>query len=380
MIEVEGLTKYYDERLAIADVGFSVPRGQVLGFLGPNGAGKSTTMRILTGYLSASAGRASIAGFDVFSQSLEVRRRVGYLPETTPLYNEMRVDDYLGFLCRIRGVPPRRRRERIDFAIEACGLAARRRDVIGRLSKGLRQRVGLAQAVVHDPDVLILDEPTSGLDPGQTRETRELIVQLGRAHTVILSSHILSEVAATCERVVIINQGRLVADDAPADLGRRLSRGRSTQIELVATGDRDEILRAVEGVAGVETAVINPSQDGAWEVVVTGQNPKLQDELAKAVVGAGHGLRQLASRTLSLEDIFLELTAEDGGPKDTAEGAGAVSSHEEPDAQPVAASRAGRSAHGAEPLTAGGTEAPSAPSRRPRRPKPEPSAEEDLDG
>ena len=319
MIEVEGLTKYYDERLAIADVTFSVPRGQVLGLLGPNGAGKSTTMRILTGYLSASAGRASIAGFDVFSQSLEVRRRVGYLPESTstPLYNEMRVEDYLEYRCRLCGVAPRRRRERIDYVVEACGLLPRRRDIIGRLSKGLRQRVGLAQAVVHDPDVLILDEPTSGLDPAQTRETRELIVELGRAHTVILSSHVLPEVSATCERVVIINQGRVVADDAPANLGRRMSTGRASEVELIAVGDRDEILRAVESVAGVEAATVNPNEDGAWQVLVTGHNPRLQDDLARAVVGAGHGLRQLASRTLTLEDIFLELTTEE-----PAEGAG----------------------------------------------------------
>jgi ABC-2 type transport system ATP-binding protein len=283
----------------------------VLGFLGPNGAGKSTTMRILTGYLSASGGRASIAGFDVFSQSLEVRRRVGYLPESTPLYNDMRVEDFLAFLCRIRGVARSTRRQRIDYAIEVCGLGPRRRDVVGRLSKGLRQRVGLAQAVVHDPDVLILDEPTSGLDPAQTRETRDLIVELGRAHTVILSSHILPEVSATCERVVIINQGRLVADDAPTNLGRRLSSGRASEIELVAVGDRDEILKVVEKVRGVLSVTINPNEDGAWDVVVSGQNPRLQDELATAIVGAGHGLRQLASRTLSLEDIFLELTADE---------------------------------------------------------------------
>jgi len=311
VIEVEGLTKYYDERLAIADVTFTVPKGQVLGFLGPNGAGKSTTMRILTGYLSASGGRASIAGFDVFSESLEVRRGVGYLPESTPLYNDMRVDDFLAFLCRIRGVTRSRRRQRIDFAIEACGLAARRRDVIGRLSKGLRQRVGLAQAVVHDPAVLILDEPTSGLDPAQTRETRDLIVELGRAHTVVLSSHILPEVSATCERVVIINQGR-----------------------LVAVGDRDEILKAVEKVAGVASVTVNPSRDGAWNVVVSGQNPRLQDELASAIVGSGQGLRQLASRTLSLEDIFLELTADE-----SANEAAAQALVEESDPVPSARSR-----------------------------------------
>src|SRR5205807_10341927 len=183
-----------------------------------NGAGKSTTMRILTGYLSATSGTASVAGYDIFEHAREARRRIGYLPETTPLYTEMRVEDYLTLMCRLRAVPPRQRRARIDYAIEACGLRDRRRDIIGHLSRGLRQRVGLAQAVVHDPDVLILDEPTAGLDPAQTRETRDLIRELGRQHTVILSTHILPEVSATCERVVIINQGRLVADDSPANL------------------------------------------------------------------------------------------------------------------------------------------------------------------
>ncbi|HEX6348130.1 MAG TPA: ATP-binding cassette domain-containing protein [Candidatus Dormibacteraeota bacterium] len=311
MIEVEGLTKYYDERLAIADVTFSVPRGQVLGFLGPNGAGKSTTMRILAGYLSASAGKARIAGHDVFENPLEARRRIGYLPESTPLYSEMRVGDYLHLMCRLRGVHPRRRGERLDFAIEACGLQARRRDIVGRLSKGLRQRVGLAQALVHDPDVLILDEPTAGLDPAQTRETRKLIADLGRGHTVILSSHLLHEVSVTCERVVIINQGRLVADDVPANLGKKVSKDRASQVELKVVGDRDRILKVVEKVRGVDSATVNPAEDGAWEVLVTGRRKDLQDALAKALVRAGQGLRQLQSKELSLEDVYLELTDAD---------------------------------------------------------------------
>ena len=312
LIEVQGLTKYYDERAAIVDVTFSVPRGQVLGFLGPNGAGKSTTMRILTGYLAASGGRASIAGQDVFQQSLEVRRRVGYLPELTPLYNEMRVDGYLDLMCRLRGVPSGRRRDRIASAIESCGLTERRRDIIGRLSKGLRQRVGLAQAVVHDPDVLILDEPTSGLDPGQTRETRDLIAQLGRQHTVILSSHILPEVSATCERVVIINQGRLVADDTPSNLGRRLSADRAQQVEVTVTGGRSEVEKAVATVKGLDSVQVTSLDGGAEQLVlVTGKREDLQKALAKALVSADLGIRELHSRTLSLEDIYLELTTEE---------------------------------------------------------------------
>ncbi len=312
LIEVQGLTKYYDERAAIVDVTFSVPRGQVLGFLGPNGAGKSTTMRILTGFLAATEGRASIAGHDVFAQSLEARRLVGYLPELTPLYNEMRVQAYLEFMCRLRGVSRARRRGRIDYALEACGLTDRRRDIIGRLSKGLRQRVGLAQAVVHDPDVLILDEPTAGLDPAQTRETRALIADLGRQHTVILSSHILPEVSATCERVLIINQGRLVADDTPANLGRRLSAGRANQVEVTVTGSRKAIEKAIAKVKAAETVQITAIEGGTeHQVLVTGSSPDLQKDLAKAMVVADLGIRELGSRSLTLEDIYLELTTEE---------------------------------------------------------------------
>jgi ABC-2 type transport system ATP-binding protein len=311
LIEVNGLTKYYGDRAAVVDVTFSVPRGQVLGFLGPNGAGKSTTMRILTGYLSASGGTASIGGFDVFEQSLEVRRRVGYLPELAPLYGEMRVDGYLTLMCRLRGVPPSRRSERIGYAIEACGLADRRHEIIGRLSKGLRQRVALAQAVVHDPEVLILDEPTAGLDPAQTRETRALIGELGRQHTVILSSHILPEVSATCERVVIINQGRLVADDTPRNLSRRLSQGRAQQVEAVIRGSAGDIEQRLRLLPGVEQVQMSEPDDGERQLVVTGHAGDLEDTVAKTVIGAGLGLRELRSRALSLEDVFLELTMEE---------------------------------------------------------------------
>jgi ABC-2 type transport system ATP-binding protein len=310
VIEVQNLTKLYDERPAVTDISFSVPRGQVLGFLGPNGAGKSTTMRILCGYLGATEGRASIAGYDVFDHSLEVRRRVGYLPETTPLYNEMRVSNYLELMCRLRGVPPRRRSERIEYALRVCGLIERRRDVIGRLSRGLRQRVGLAQAVVHDPDVLVLDEPTSGLDPGQTRETRQLIAELGRQHTVILSSHILPEVSATCERVIIINQGRLVADDTPDNLSRRLSAGRSLEVELRVNGPAEEVEQRVRKVKGVQSVQVHSIGGSECQVLVSASKD-LREELARAVVGGKFGLRELRSRAMSLEDIFVQLTTEE---------------------------------------------------------------------
>jgi ABC-2 type transport system ATP-binding protein len=309
LIQVEGLTKYYGPRAAIVDVTFSVPRGQILGFLGPNGAGKSTTMRILTGYLGATSGTARIAGYDVFDNSLEVRRRVGYLPELNPLYAELRVEPYLDLMCRLRGVPPARRRERIDHTIEACGLVDRRRDVIARLSKGLRQRVGLAQAVVHDPDVLILDEPTAGLDPRQTRETRDLVKGLGRRHTVILSSHVLSEVQATCQRVVIIDEGRIVADDTPQDLSKRLGTGRTQQVEALVQGAEADIRECLEAVDGVTQVRLSDAGDGEWQVVVEGRGD-FEDAVARAVVGRGLKLRELRARTLSLEDVFLKLTKE----------------------------------------------------------------------
>ncbi len=311
LIEVQGLTRYYADRPAIQDLTFSVPRGQVLGFLGPNGAGKSTTMRILTGYLGPSAGTATVAGFDLVDHSLEARRHIGYLPETTPLYKEMRVAAFLDMLCRLRGVPAAKRRARVDASIEACGLTDRRHEVIGRLSRGLRQRVGLAQAIVHDPEVLILDEPTAGLDPAQTRETRELITRLGRDHTVVLSSHILPEVSATCDRVLIINHGRLVADDTPANLARSVAGAEGAEIEMVLQGDRGEIERRMRALPGVENVAISPAGEGDWRVVVKASKADMRDELARAAVEAGFGLRQLQARTLSLEDVFMHLTTEE---------------------------------------------------------------------
>jgi ABC-2 type transport system ATP-binding protein len=310
LIEVQDLTKFYGERAAVQDVTFSVPPGQVLGFLGPNGAGKSTTMRILTGYLGATSGKASIAGFDVLSQSMEVRRRIGYLPETAPLYNEMHVAGFLNLMCKLRGVAPSRRRSRVDEALDACGLGDRRDEVIGRLSRGLRQRVGLAQAIVHEPEALILDEPTAGLDPGQTRETRDLIKELGRDRTVVLSSHILSEVEATCERVLIINQGRLVADGAPGRLAQRLGSGRTHEVELVVRGDADEVKDALREVQGVDELSASPAAEpGVVRVVVSTHLPDLREALSRAVIEGGFGLLEVQARTLSLEDVFLQLTA-----------------------------------------------------------------------
>jgi len=311
LIEVQDLTKSYGPRLAVDGITFSVPRGEILGFLGPNGAGKSTTMRILTGYLSATAGTATIAGFDVFRNPLEVRRRIGYLPENNPLYNEMRVTDYLRLCCRLRGVPPARRTARVAYALEACGLGDRRREIVGRLSKGLRQRVGLAQAVVHDPELLILDEPTSGLDPAQTRETRDLIVALGKDHTVILSSHILPEVSATCQRVVIINRGVLVADDRPDNLARRMSEGQGVDIDLTVRGDAEAVRRKLTALKGLDSVEVTPLAGGECQVRVHSSAGDPREEIARVIVRGGFGLRELRSETLSLEDVFISLTTQE---------------------------------------------------------------------
>jgi ABC-2 type transport system ATP-binding protein len=314
LIEVQDLTKSYGPRLAVDGISFSVPRGEILGFLGPNGAGKSTTMRILTGYLSATAGTASIAGFDVFRNPLEVRRRIGYLPENNPLYDEMRVSDYLRLCCQLRGVTPTRREARIDYSLEACGLGDRRSDIVGRLSKGLRQRVGLAQAVVHDPELLILDEPTSGLDPAQTRETRDLIVALGKDHTVILSSHILPEVSATCQRVVIINQGVLVADDRPENLARRMSEGHGVDVELTVRGDADAVRKKLLAIKGLDSVEVTSVAGGECEVRIHSSGADPREEIARAIVRGGFGLRELRSQTLSLEDVFISLTTQEPQP------------------------------------------------------------------
>ncbi len=232
MVEVVGLTKFYGEVKALEEVTFDVRRGEILGFLGPNGAGKTTTMRILTGFLSPTSGTAKVAGYDVVENSLEVRRLTGYLPETVPLYNEMRVRDYLGYMARIRGVPRRRIRERVDDVVGRCGLTEVANRLIGHLSKGYRQRVGIAQALVHDPQVLILDEPTIGLDPVQVREVRQLIKSMAGERTIILSTHILPEVSMTCERVLIIHKGRIVAEDTPEGLSRRLQQSERILVRL----------------------------------------------------------------------------------------------------------------------------------------------------
>jgi len=311
VIRVEHLTKNYGPRVAVADVTFQVDKGEVLGFLGPNGAGKTTTMRMLTGYLPPSGGRAEVAGFDVATQSLQARANIGYLPETVPLYTDMSVRSYLDFMAKIKGAKDRPKE--VDRAMEKARIAHRSGDQIGKLSKGLKQRVGLAQALLGDPPVLILDEPTSGLDPKQIIETRNLIKSLGGDHTVILSTHILPEVAATCSRIVIISNGRVVAEDTPENLDRRLKGAES--IALTVRGPREKVAQAIKTVPRVLSVQVDGdgrSANGLGSFTVQSEvGADIREALAKAVVGGGFGLMELRPAHLSLEEIFLQLTTSD---------------------------------------------------------------------
>ena len=310
MIEVQHLTKRYGRFTAVDDVSFRVERGEILGFLGPNGAGKTTTMRILTGYMPATEGKAIVAGFDVFDQPIEAKRRTGYLPETPPLYHDMTVTDYLTFVAKIKGVPPTERRQRIKAIMERTRIDDVGSKLCARLSKGYRQRVGLAQALIHNPDVLILDEPTAGLDPKQIIETRELIKGLAGDHTIILSTHILPEVSQTCQRIVIISKGRVVAVDTPDNLTARL-RGTETLYVQIDAGGADAAA-ALERVAGVTRVVEADRRESiAGYEVESEQGRDIRRELSRSVVTNGWGLLELRPMRMSLEDIFLSLTTED---------------------------------------------------------------------
>lgn len=311
MIEVEHLTKDYGNARAVSDVSFTVNPGEILGFLGPNGAGKTTTMRMLTGYLPATSGSARIGGFDVFEQSMEVRRRIGYLPEAPPLYPDMTVRAYLKFVAQIKAVPKNEVSKRVDQALQMANITEKRNELIKRLSRGYKQRVGLAQAIVHNPDVIILDEPTVGLDPKQIIEVRKLIKGLAGEHTIILSTHILPEVSMTCDRVVIINKGKIAAIDTPANLTTQLKG--SERVHLEVKGEPDEVRTALEAVDGVKTVAIDPNEEGG-PVSATVESEAGQDvrtALAAAVVGRNLGLLELRAVSLSLEDIFLQLTTEE---------------------------------------------------------------------
>jgi ABC-2 type transport system ATP-binding protein len=307
VIEVRNLTKVYGETKAVDGVSFTVNKGEILGFLGPNGAGKTTTMRILTGYLPATAGTARVAGFDVAEQSLEVRRRIGYLPESPPIYPEMSVRSYLDFVARIKGVPPADRAGRVTAAMEMAAITDKAGELIKRLSRGYRQRVGLAQALVHDPDVIILDEPTVGLDPKQIIEVRHLIKSLAGSHTIVLSTHILPEVSMTCDRVVIINRGRVAAVDTPERLTAGLRGGQRVRVEV--RGEAKKLGATLEGLDGVESVAAEPASDGrATATVETAPGRDLRGAIAARVVAAGFELLELRAASASLEEVFLQLT------------------------------------------------------------------------
>ena len=318
MIEVQHVTKRYGPVAAVDDVSFRVEAGQILGFLGPNGAGKTTTMRVLTGYLPPTEGTATVAGFDVLEEPIEVKRRTGYLPESPPLYPDMTVREYLTFIARINRLPAAERRARMDRVMERTSVADVADRHCSKLSKGYRQRVGLAQAILHNPDVLVLDEPTAGLDPKQIIETRELIKELAGDHTIILSTHILPEVAQTCERVVIINKGRVVAEDSPDNLTGRLHGAVTVQLQIDTAGaDPTAVLRGVPGVGSV--SVGEPGSDGRTVEVQSAQDVDIRRDLANAVVSNGWGLLELRRARLSLEEIFLQLTTAEesaGGDRD----------------------------------------------------------------
>ncbi|MBD2088657.1 ABC transporter ATP-binding protein [Microcoleus sp. FACHB-1515] len=313
MIEVENLTKVYASTPAIADVSFAVEPGEILGFLGPNGAGKTTTMRILTGYLPANSGTARIAGHDVHTDSMAVRKRIGYLPETPPLYTDMSVESFLYFVARIKGVSAGDRATRVTSALKRCNLEEKRRVLIRKLSKGFRQRVGIAQAIVHDPPAIILDEPTVGLDPRQIIDVRNLIKSLAGDHTIILSTHILPEVSMTCSRVAIINKGRIVATNTPDQLVTQL--GGKTRYELEVEGEFEAVrnrLGAIEGVQSVESLRLTDAPEGRYRIRVESQSPvDAGRSISTAIVQSGLGLYEMRRSQVSLEDVFLQLTTEE---------------------------------------------------------------------
>jgi ABC-2 type transport system ATP-binding protein len=316
MIKVEGLTKRYARNVAVDHIHFEVEKGQIVGFLGPNGAGKTTTMRMLTCFMPPTEGTAQVAGFDVIQNPMEVKKRIGYLPETPPLYPEMEVVEYLHFVGRIKGVPKGRLKPRIDEVMEKCAVADVAKREIGRLSKGYRQRVGLAQAIVHNPDVLILDEPTSGLDPHQIIETRDLIKGLAGDHTIILSTHILPEVEQTCERVIIIAKGKVVATDTVENLTNRLRGSEMVAVEVMPPGAGDvseawvQIVREkLERLPGIGRVEYRDSKNGAARFTVESeQGQHIRPEMARAIVESGWLLNDLHAVGLSLEEIFLQLT------------------------------------------------------------------------
>jgi ABC-2 type transport system ATP-binding protein len=315
MITVKQLTKRYARNTAVDHISFEVSKGQIVGFLGPNGAGKTTTMRMLTCFMPPTSGTATVAGFDVLDKPLEVRRHIGYLPETPPLYPEMRTTEYLTFVGKIKGLRGPELTKRVEYVLGRCAIADVKDKVLGKLSKGYRQRVGLAQAIIHNPDVLILDEPTAGLDPKQINETRDLIKGLAGDHTIILSTHILPEVEQTCQQVIIINKGKLVATDSVSNLQYRARGAGSVLIEVAGRMDAldaSAVQRRLEQVAGVSRVILKDTRDNRLVFEVESERDHVvRGDLARAVVEAGWNLNELRSAAVSLEEVFLQLTNSD---------------------------------------------------------------------
>lgn len=310
MIEAENLTKYYGDFLGVQDVTFEVEKGEILGLLGPNGAGKTTTMRILTGFMPPSSGSARIAGFDATTQSLEARRHIGYLPETVPLYVDMTVSDYLGYMGILRGMQRRDVGARIPDVISMCRLDEYKDSHISKLSKGYRQRVGIAQAILHEPEVLILDEPTIGIDPIQVVETRQLIRELGGRNTVVLSSHILPEVSMVCDRIIIIHDGRVVAIDTPAKLSEHLQSTQRVEVEI--RGPSPEVMPVLRALQGVQDVRRSGDEEVSNYVIEARRGGDLREQVASLVVEHEWGLLRLQAVEMSLEEIFLRLTTPGG--------------------------------------------------------------------
>ncbi len=313
MIEIQNLTKIYGQIKAINNVSFTVEKGEILGFLGPNGAGKSTTMNIITGYLSSTSGSVRVCGYDILEHPTEVKKRIGFLPEQPPVYLDMTVKDFLNFVADIKLVPKKKQKAQIDDIMELTGITDHRNRLIKNLSKGYRQRVGLAQALVGNPEVLILDEPTVGLDPKQIIEIRRLIKALGKEHTIILSSHILPEVSMVCERVVIINKGEIAAVDTPENLSRHI--GKSNRLSVTITGPRNSVLGKIRGIGGVTYVepVESTEKENTTYVIESEKDVDIRKSLFSAMAEAGYSILEMKSLSMSLEDIFLQLITEEKG-------------------------------------------------------------------
>jgi len=317
MIEVKNLTKRYGPTVAVNNVSFNATAGEVLGFLGPNGAGKTTTMRVLTCYLSADEGNVTVDGYDVLEHSVEVRKRIGYLPESAPLYLDMGVIDYLKFIAQVRDIPKNQRQQRTKEVVDICGLETVIQKDVGELSKGFRQRLGLAQSLIHDPPILILDEPTSGLDPSQIIEIRNLIKEVGKEKMIIFSTHILPEVSATCSRVLIINDGKIVANGTPEDLSGRAKGGEVVHISI--RGPADEIEAKLGALSFINEFNSVKSEDGVCAYQITSEKGRnAAEELFQFVVQNRWSLTELRQESVSLEDVFLELTGSESANKEVA--------------------------------------------------------------